>query len=246
MSAMQQKIASINAKGRPAVVASIVAGFPAPDKFFNLLENLDAGGADIIEVGIPFSDPAAEGPLAEEAGRQALKNGVSLTWLMKGLKERAGKLNASLTLCGYMNPFYQYGFEKLSAEAAEAGVSAIMPKDLPLEEAEPFQKMLAARGLDLICLIGPNTPKERMEKYAKLSGGYALLIGGPDQEKAGKVAVEFRRAIKTPLAVVAKTGDMARLEKLPVSERPDVLVFGEVLLDYLKNGGAAAEFLKSM
>ena len=121
-SPLQEAVEQAHAKGRRAVIPFITAGFPDMDSFWIHLERIDGAGADIIEIGVPFSDPVADGPVIEDASRDALARGVSLKWILDGLKARKGQFSAKLVLMGYVNPFYQYGLDRLSRDAVEAGV----------------------------------------------------------------------------------------------------------------------------
>ena len=107
MHILEQKIRNARAGGRTALIPFITAGFPSPERFRGAVEELDAHGADIIEIGIPFSDPVADGPVVEDASRRALEQGVSLNWIMDSLKQRAGNFKAGIVLMGYLNPFLQ-------------------------------------------------------------------------------------------------------------------------------------------
>lgn len=110
MTFLEQKIRDAHTAGRTALIPFVTAGFPALDTFWGIIEELDANGADVIEIGVPFSDPVADGPVVEDASRRALEQGVSLNWIMDGLKQRAGNFKAGIVLMGYLNPFLQYGW----------------------------------------------------------------------------------------------------------------------------------------
>ena len=111
---LQEAVERAHALGRRAVIPFITAGFPDKDSFWTHLSRIDESGADIIEIGVPFSDPVADGPVIEQASRDALARGVSLKWILDGLKARKGGFSAELVLMGYVNPFYQYGLEQLA------------------------------------------------------------------------------------------------------------------------------------
>ena len=122
MHLLEQKIRAANAEGRPALVPFLTAGFPDRSAFWPALMELDENGADIIEIGVPFSDPVADGPVVEEASRRALSDGVSLRGVLTSLRERKGLIKAGVVLMGYVNPFLQYGYENLARDAARGGV----------------------------------------------------------------------------------------------------------------------------
>ena len=216
MTFLEQKIRDAHTAGRTALIPFVTAGFPTLDTFWGIIEELDANGADVIEIGVPFSDPVADGPVVEDASRRALEQGVSLNWIMDGLKQRAGNFKAGIVLMGYLNPFLQYGLERFAADAAQAGVSGCIVPDLPLDESAPVRTTLKAHGIDLIALVGQNTSEERMREYAAISEGYVYVVSvlGTTGARTGlppQVEETLRRARKAfnlPLALVKMARDM--------------------------------------
>ena len=175
MHILEQKIRNARAGGRTALIPFITAGFPSPERFRGAVEELDAHGADIIEIGIPFSDPVADGPVVEEASRRALASGVTLRGILKDLRTFP-RLQAGLVLMGYMNPILQYGPDSFARDAADAGVAGCIIPDVPLEESGELRAMLGARGIALIPLVGQNTAEERMREYAAVSEGFVYVV----------------------------------------------------------------------
>ena len=196
MTFLEQKIRDAHTAGRTALIPFVTAGFPTLDTFWGIIEELDANGADVIEIGVPFSDPVADGPVVEDASRRALEQGVSLNWIMDGLKQRAGNFKAGIVLMGYLNPFLQYGLERFAADAAQAGVSGCIVPDLPLDESAPVRTTLKAHGIDLIALVGQNTSEERMREYAAVSEGYVVRRLRPRHDRGahGTAAASGRDA----------------------------------------------------
>lgn len=249
---MKDTILTARRQGRHAVIPFITAGFPTMERFWGALEEIDAAGADIIEIGIPFSDPVADGPVIENISRQALADGVSLAWVVNGLRERKGKLRAKLVFMGYANPFIQYGLERLAADCAEIGVRGFIVPDLPLEETPEFREALQAHGLALITLVGPNTPTERMRAYAAYAQEYVYVVSvlgttGGVNEHLEAVADTMRRAraaFDVPLALGFGLRVPSQLESLPEDARPDAAVIGTALLEHIRRGGSVAEFLR--
>ena len=133
MHILEEKIRQAMAEDRYAVIPFLTAGFPDKDAFWRALGELDSHGADIIEIGVPFSDPVADGPVVESASRQVLSDGITLASILEGLRLRKDYFRAGMVLMGYLNPFLQYGFEKLAKDAREAGVSGVIIPDLPFE-----------------------------------------------------------------------------------------------------------------
>lgn len=249
---MQARIARANAQGRAALIPFLTAGFPTPDKFWTTMDELDAGGADIIEVGVPFSDPVADGPTVEAASQRALENGVTLENILEGLLRRKGRYKAALVLMGYYNPFLQYGLERFAAKAKEAGVSGCIVPDLPLDEDSAMRAALAGQGLVLIPLVGLNTDSARMAEYASRadSGGYAYLVSvlGTTGSRDGfppelrQALVRAQQAFTIPVALGFGISRPEQIEAMPV--KPQAVVFGSSLLQHLEGGGSASSFMK--
>lgn len=252
MHPLEQKIKDANKQGRVAVIPFITAGFPDREEFWKHLADLDKAGADIIEIGVPFSDPVADGPVVESASRRSLAKGVNLAGILAGLKEREGALKAGIVLMGYMNPFLQYGLEKFAEEAEKAGVSGVIVPDLPYEESEPFKSILKKRGNALIPLVGLNTSPERMALYAKDAEGYAYVVSvmgitGERQRIAEGVAKTIglaRQHFSVPVALGFGLKHPDQLLELPETQRPDAAVFGSALLTHLDAGKPVMEFME--
>ncbi len=253
MHTLEAKIRAANAAGRPALIPFLTAHFPDRAAFWTAFDELD-GGADIIEIGVPFSDPVADGPVVEDASRRVLAAGFHLGDLLAELaarrERRAG--SAGLVLMGYLNPFLSHGLERLAEEAAAAGVSGCIIPDLPHEEADPARAALGARGIALIPLVGPNTGEERMTLCADGAQGYVYVVSvmGVTGERAAlaprvaETMARARRAVRLPLALGFGLGRPEQLAELPPEARPDAVVVGSALLRHLDAGGSAADFLR--
>ncbi len=247
---MKNTILKATAEGRTALIPFLTAGFPSPDLFWDKLEELDACGVDIIEVGVPFSDPVADGPVIEEASRRALESGVNLAWTLQGLKARKGRLQAKILLMGYVNPFLQYGLERLGKDCSESGVSGFIVPDLPLEESFDFRRAIAPHGLELIPLVGPNTSSERMKAYAPYAKEYVYVVSilgttGSANRHIERVADTMRRAreaFNVPLALGFGLHDPSQLDLLPQEARPDAAVIGTALLRHIESGAPIKNF----
>lgn len=251
MHPLEQKIKAARQAGRAAVIPFLTAGFPRLDSFWKHMDEMDRAGADIIEIGIPFSDPVADGPVVEEASRRALAAGVTLADILDELRVRKGRYRAGIVLMGYYNPFLQFGLEKLAEDAANAGAHGFIIPDLPIDEAEAALNIFQARNLALIPLVGPNTSLERMKLYSRSAKGYAYVVSvmgitGARPNLAPKVAETMRRARQAfaiPLALGFGLSHPGQLAILPEDARPDAAVIGSALLKHLDNGGKAGEFL---
>ncbi|HJA76072.1 MAG TPA: tryptophan synthase subunit alpha [Candidatus Desulfovibrio gallistercoris] len=251
MHILEEKIRAAREAGRTALIPFVTAGFPDEGSFWPAIQELDEGGADIIEIGIPFSDPVADGPVVEEASRRVLSDGMSLARLLSELEVRKDFFRCGMVLMGYYNPIMQYGLEKFATDAARAGVHGVIVPDLPYEEAGELRALLATQGIALIALVGPNTDEERMRLYAEVSLGYVYVVStmgttGQRSLLTPQVAATMRRArsvFSLPLALGFGLSEPAQIEDLPPDARPDAAVFGSALLRHLDEGGRAADFI---
>lgn len=253
MHKLEERIRAANKQNRYALVPFLTAGFPTREKFWNSIKELDRSGADIIEIGVPFSDPVADGPVVEEASRRSLANGMNLREILQELKKRKDEIRAGVVLMGYMNPFLQYGFAQLANDAHEAGVEGLIVPDLPYDEHEPLKNALDRHGIALIPLVGPNTPPDRMALYAKNAQGYVYVVSvmgitGERKNVAANVAQlidRTRQVFSIPIALGFGLRNPEQLEILPENSRPDAAVFGSALLTHLDNGGEASKFMEN-
>ena len=251
MHLLEEKIRAAQNQGRVALIPYVTAGFLDIPSFWPIIMELDESGADIIEIGVPFSDPVADGPVVEAASRQALQEGVNLKMILQELQSRRKLLHAGVVLMGYYNPFLQYGLQNLVKDCFEAGVNGLIVPDLPLDEAEPMQSLLAKQDIALIALVGPNTPKERMQAYAEKAMGYAYVVSvmgvtGARDELPVEVTQTLRLAkecFSIPVALGFGLREPGQLAKVEASAQPDAAVFGSALLNFLSSGGRAAEFM---
>ncbi len=251
MHILEEKILTAKKAGRTALIPFITAGFPSLDSFWGVVRELDAHGADIIEIGVPFSDPVADGPVVETASREALAHGVTLRGIMDLLREHKGEVRAGLVLMGYMNPFLQYGLERFAREAEEVGVHGCIVPDLPVDEAEKMRDLLASRGMALIALVGPNTGNERMKLYAGVSQGYVYVVSvmgttgerGTLPPEVPAVMARARKIFSLPVALGFGLKTPEQLDSLKGDAKPDAAVFGSALLRHLSEGKSAASFM---
>lgn len=251
MHILEEKVLAAKKAGRTALIPFITAGFPTLDSFWGVVRELDNSGADVIEIGVPFSDPVADGPVVEAASREALARGVTLQGIMDQIREHKGEIKAGLVLMGYMNPFLQYGMERFAREAEEAGVNGCIVPDLPVDEAEEMRTLFKAHGIALIPLVGPNTSEERMKLYAEVSEGYVYVVSvmGTTGERGAlppevpEVIARARKVFSLPVALGFGLKRPEQLASLPESVRPDAAVFGSALLHHLLEGKSAASFM---
>jgi tryptophan synthase alpha chain len=165
------------AENRAALMPFVTAGYPSLEMSGKLLDALVEGGADIIEIGVPFSDPLADGATVQASSQKALDNGTTLAdciELVRAFRERGGTI--PILLMGYTNPFYQYGIERLASDAADAGIDGLLIPDLPSDESEEFQQPLRAQGLDLIYFLAPTSTERRIRDVANRATGFIYCV----------------------------------------------------------------------
>ncbi len=162
--------------GKKLLSIYLTAGYPTPEATLPLLEAIAQGGADLIELGVPFSDPLADGPTIQQASQIALKNGMTVAGALNLLKEFRRRHSLPVLLMGYANPFMQFGWERLVAEAAKAGAAGFIVPDLPPEESDFLHRLLKPHRLTLVYLAAPNTPTERLQRIDRLTGGFIYAV----------------------------------------------------------------------
>lgn len=177
MSRLSQRFQELKAAGTPALTCYIVSGDPDPEQTLPAMKALVEAGADVIELGIPFSDPMAEGPVIQKGHERALAHGVSLRSTLKLVEAfRQSDNTTPVVLMGYANPIERMGYEQFARASAEAGVDAALTVDLPPEEAKTLDAALAAVGLDNIFLVAPTTTDERIDSIVKLARGFIYFV----------------------------------------------------------------------
>ena len=153
------------------------AGFPAPDSTMTVMKSLQENGADIIELGMPYSDPLADGEVIQSSSNKAILGGMTISKLFQQLKDMRQNITIPVVLMGYMNPVLQFGFEDFCAKAAEAGIDGLILPDLPIYEFETeYGAIIKKYGLDLIFLVTPETSEERIRKIDELSSGFIYAV----------------------------------------------------------------------
>lgn len=177
MSRIAERFAELRRAGSAAFVPFITAGDPDPDTSFAILERLPATGADLIELGVPFSDPMADGPAVQASSLRALKAGATLVKVLEMVRRfRRKDTKTPLVLMGYYNPIHRYGSARFARDAAEAGVDGLITVDLPPEEDDVLRQPAAAQGLDIIRLATPTTDAKRLGTVLSGAGGFLYYV----------------------------------------------------------------------
>lgn len=238
MSRLAQRFADLKAQGRKGFVAYISGGDPDPETSARLLQGLPAAGADIIELGVPFTDPAADGPAVQAAGLRALKAGISMRKILTMVRKfRETDQATPIVLMGYYNPIYRYGPEQFAKDAATAGVDGLITVDLPPEEDPELRRPAEAAGLDIIRLTAPTTDDARLPKVVGTASGfiYHVSITGITGTKSPTVEIlrpameRLRRHTDLPIAIGfgVKTPEQAR----EIGALADAVVVGSAIVN---------------
>ncbi len=209
MSRIAQLFGRTKQQGRPALVAYLTAGDPTPSRTVALVRALERGGADLIELGVPFSDPIADGPVIQRAADRALKAGTTMRKVLEIATAIRSESQIPLLLFTYLNPALRYGFQQLGRDAAAAGIDGCLLTDLSVEEAEPYVEGVRAHGLDTVFLAAPTSTDRRLELVSKYSSGFVYLVSrtGVTGEQtavssmAGELVTRARKFTDLPLAV---------------------------------------------
>lgn len=167
---------NLNGLPRRLFVPYLTAGFPRRKDTIDLLLALERGGSDLIELGVPFSDPVADGPVIQQSSYIALQNKVTLRWILETVRTFRQHSQCPLMLFTYYNPIFKYGLNKLAADAADAGVDGILVPDLPIEEAGELKKVMQRNRLSTIFLVTPTTPDKRIERIESLTDEFVYLV----------------------------------------------------------------------
>ena len=176
MSRIEKRFQRVKAEGRKALVGFLVGGDPTLDASEAICRAALDNGVDILELGVPFSDPTADGPVIQAAGRRALAAGMTLGKSLELVRRLRKDYDAPIVLFGYVNPLFVHGYERVAREASEAGVDALLVVDLPFEESGELRGHLDRYGLDFIPLIAPTTDAARMAKVLKGARGFVYYI----------------------------------------------------------------------
>ena len=243
-------IQAANDDGRTALVPFITAGYPEPGDFVSTLNTIATTG-DVVEIGIPFSDPMADGMTIQRSSFEALKKGVSLAWIFDEL-EKVGGFDAPLVMMSYLNPLLAFGYDKLAERALETGVCGFIVPDLPFEESDEIRSALEAQGLGLIQLVTPATPDARLKKLCDASRGfvYAVTITGITGGDVGlpKDLASYLDKVSSmsTAPVCAGFGIREAADVAAVGKHASGAIVGSALVEVLERGEDPTAFLSSL
>jgi tryptophan synthase alpha chain len=246
MSRIEAKFAELRSGGRKALIPFFTAGDPEPALTVPIMKALVHGGADILEVGVPFSDPMADGPTIQRSSERALKHGTSLKQILGLVGEfRAADATTPVVLMGYANPIEAMGQEAFADRCQEVGVDGVLVVDYPPEECEALVRLLDGRDIDTIFLLSPTTLDERMDQVARLARGYIYYVSLKGVTGAGHLdLVELRRRIphirshiSVPVGVGFGIRDAATARA--IAEFADAVVIGSRLVEEIEHSERA-------
>jgi len=234
---------------RPGLVTYVTAGDPDLPRSGEILTALDRAGADVLEVGVPFSDPLADGPVIQRATERALAAGATLQGVLQLIADRRASIAAPIVIFSYANPILRLGAERFASEAAAAGVDGVLVLDLPIEEAGEFRATLSASGIDMIFLLSPTTTEARIEKAGELGSGFLYGIsrlgvtGARDQVASGAESLVRRIRAHTKLPIALGFGISRPEHVAEVTSFADAAVVGSALVSVIAEHGRSPELV---
>jgi tryptophan synthase alpha chain len=247
MSRLARTFERIRSNGHPGLVTYVTAGDPDLVRSEEILRALDRAGADVLEVGVPFSDPLADGPVIQRATERALAAGSTLARVLDMVARVRPEVASPVVIFSYANPILRMGAEEFADRAAAAGVDGVLMLDLPIEESERFRGVVTSRGIDTIFLLSPTTTGERLRTAARLGSGFLYAIsrlgvtGARDRIADGaREIVERVRAI-TPLPVALGFGISRPEHVREVGRWADAAVVGSALVNVIAEAGKAPD-----
>ena len=246
MSRIPATLNALKANGRKALIPYVTAGDPFADATPQIMQALADGGADIIELGVPFSDPMADGPVIQKASERALARGIGMVQVLDMVRAfRKGNTTTPVVLMGYANPVERYdgkhGEGSFIKAAAEAGVDGLLVVDYPPEECEAFAAQLKQAGIDLIFLLAPTSTEQRMKDVGRVASGYVYYVslkgvtgaGNLDTAAVAEMLPRIRRHVSLPVGVGFGIRDAATARA--VSQVADAVVIGSRLIQILES-----------
>jgi tryptophan synthase alpha chain len=249
MSRLAATFTKLRAEGRPGLVTYTTAGDPDLRRSADILKALDRAGADVLEVGVPFSDPLADGPVIQRATERALAAGGSLRSALAMIADVRPHISAPIVIFSYANPLLRLGFDTFARQAADAGADGVLALDLPIEEAGVFRETLAECGLDTIFLLSPTTTDERIRKAAELGRGFLYGIsrlgvtGARSQVASGAQEMVRRIRAHTTLPIALGFGISRPEHVAEVCAYADAAVVGSALVQMIADSSGSDDLI---
>jgi tryptophan synthase alpha chain len=244
---LQQAFKTLRETGRKGVIPYITAGDPDLETTYELLVAMARGGATAIEVGMPFSDPAADGPVIQRACERALARGVKLNAVLAVAARAVETTGVPIVLFSYLNPLLRHGLDKLAQDAVQAGLAGVLVTDLPAESAQGFSQALQRRKLDLVSLVAPTSTEQRIAQIAQHATGflYAISVTGVTGTRqqlsadAGELLQRIRRVTQLPVAVGFGISN-AEQARQAWAQGADAVIVGSAIVRKIEEFGAKA------
>lgn len=252
MSRIEATLSELKQHNETALIPFVTAGDPDLAMTVDLVLTLADAGADVVELGVPFSDPMADGPTIQAASERALAAGTTLAGVLECVASIRQKSQIPLVLMGYYNPVFRYGSKKFALDAAAAGVDALLLVDLPPEEIDEISAVMAAAGIDLITLLAPTTPRERMVRLAAAAQGYLYYVSMTGVTGAKKISPDDIRVAVEDLKTMTETpvgvgfGITTVEDAKAVGAFADGVVVGSALVKIVEEKGRSDELLPSV
>jgi tryptophan synthase alpha chain len=263
MSRIDTTLAALKAQGRKALIPYVTAGYPFADVTPELMHSMVGAGADIIELGVPFSDPSADGPVIQKAGDKALALGIGTVQVLEMVRIfRQTNQQTPVVLMGYANPVERYeqkhGVDSFIRDAADVGVDGVLIVDYPPEECVDFAAKLRAHQMDLIFLLAPTSTEARMQQVARVASGYVYYVslkgvtgsGALDTGAVEAMLPRIRKHVHIPVGVGFGIRDAATAQT--IGRVADAVVIGSKIIQLIENeprenvGPVTAEFLRDI
>jgi tryptophan synthase alpha chain len=246
MSRIDTTLSALKAQGRKALIPYVTAGFPQADTTVPLMHAMAQAGADVIELGVPFSDPSADGPVIQKAGDKALALGIGTVQVLAMVREfRQSNSTTPVVLMGYANPVERYdqkhGADSFIRDASAAGVDGVLIVDYPPEECEEFAQALRQHNMDLIFLLAPTSSDKRMAQVGRIATGYVYYVslkgvtgsGALDTDAVAKAIPRIKQFVKTPVGVGFGIRDAESAKA--VAAVSDAVVIGSKIIQLIEN-----------
>jgi len=243
---ISKRFDALRKDGKKGFIAYITAGDPGLKQTVDIVRRLEDAGADLIELGVPFSDPLADGPANQLAAERALSAGTSMKGILDAVNEIREKSEIPLLFFSYMNPLYAHGFEKTIKRAAKAGIDGVLMVDISMEESGPYSDILEANNLDHVPLVTPTTPDQRMKQIVRTASGFVYAVSrtgvtGEQTELQKDASAVLRKANRhSTLPVALGFGISTPKQARSYAELTDAVVVGShIVTTFFKAGNSA-------
>ena len=252
MRRIERKFRELKKREEKALVSYLTAGDPDLEKTKEIILGLDSAGVDIIEIGVPFSDPTADGPIIQAASRRALENGATLSRILDMAESVRESSDIPIVLFGYYNPILNYGNERFAKRAKAAGVDGILVVDLPPEESAELRKYTDRSGIDFISLVAPTTPSERIRKISRKASGFLYYVSitgvtGTAKPQASDIQREMKRIRGiTTLPVVVGFGISTQEQAREIAPHTDGIVIGSAFVRLIDENSSKDNMVRTV